>query len=430
MKRRGKNPNANPGVRPVQRIELQEKSAKTRIIVAVVLLAIGLGFIGYAVFSALNEEDGWAQIEPISPSSESVQNDFVLLYDLGASGRSPNAEYKALSNRYTELCMDAYRALTADTAFDDLKNLYDVNHNVGTAVVVTPTLYSALELLEAAGESGRFLFAAPFYQVYGNLFSASDDVIAAKSDPLKNQNTAAYFATLAGFTADETHVKLELLGDNTVRLVLSDAYRAFAGAQGIETFADLGWALNAFAADYMADTLIREGYTLGTLSSRDGFIRVLDERDTPYSYNLYGLVDNTLYNAARLDYTGTRSLVFLRSFSMSAQDSLYYTYKTGERRHPYVDVTDGLCKASSDGLVAYATPDGTSGSCARVLLSILPIFLSDTLDPASLAALPAQGVHAIYVEGTTVYHTEAEAQIRNLYRDEGISFDTKPLPLG
>ena len=54
MRRRGRNPNENPGVRPVQQIELQEKNPKKRIIIAVMLLAIGLGFIGYGVHAMLN----------------------------------------------------------------------------------------------------------------------------------------------------------------------------------------------------------------------------------------------------------------------------------------------------------------------------------------------------------------------------------------
>ena len=429
MRRRGRNPNENPGVRPVQQIELQEKNPKKRIIIAVMLLAIGLGFIGYGVHAMLNEQGGWTQIQPTSPSAQSVESELVLLYDLGASGRSPNAEHKALATRYTQLCRDAYRIFTADEAFDDVKNLYDVNRNVGEAVTVDPALYGALEKVDAAGKAGRFLFAAPFYKTYNHLLSAVDDVIAAKYDPMKSEETAARFATLAGFTADESQVSLELLGNNAVRLTVSDAYLAFAQEQGIETFVDLGWAMNAFVVDYLADTLTREGYTYGTLSSLDGFIRVLDKRDTAYSYNLYGLVDNTICNAARLDYTGGRSIVFLRSFPMTDQDSRYYVYKTGERIHPYVDVADGLCKSALDSLVAYTVPGSTTDGCAAVLLSILPVYLADTLDSASLAALSAKGVHAMYVDGTTVYHTEADARILNLYRDEEISFDKKSLPL-
>ncbi len=421
MRRGGRNPNQNPGVRPVEKIELPEKSSKTRIVVAILLLAIGLGFLGFAIFSALTPENGWVQIESIAVSSESVAGDLVFFYELGVSGKSINAEHRELSNLYTELCMDAYRLFTADYAFTDVHNLHYINSHVGEKVTVEPALYRALKAIEDSGT--RLLFAAPFYREYKNLFADTEDSSAALVDPYKSEEIAAYFAELSSFTKDDAHICLEFLGENTVRLMVSEEYRAFAQENAIESYIDLYWARNAFAVDYICEELISRGFTYGSISSYDGFVRVMDRRETGYSYNLYGLYDDVLYNAARMDYAGSNSIVCLRSFPMTEQDQAYYVYKTGERRHPYVDATDGLCKNATDALVAYSPYRG----CAAVLLAALPNYLSGTLDDAKLSEMASGGVYAAYAEGTTVYYTQTGVKLSNLYRDEKITFQTKEI---
>ncbi len=416
MRGRGRNPNQNPGVRPVEKIELSEKTPKRRIVIAVLLLAVGLGFLGYAIFSALTPENGWAQIEPVSPSSESVAGELVFLYELGVSGRSVNAEHKELSVLYTELCMDAYRLLSVDYAYEGVHNLHYLNSHIGEEVVVEPGLFRALARIEQSGS--RLLFAAPFYREYRNLFSATEDASAAALDPARDAETAAYFAALSVYTADEAHVSLELTGENTVRLQVSDAYRAFAAEQGIESFIDLYWARNAFAVDYVCEELIERGFHYGSISSYDGFVRVMDRREVGYSYNLYGLWENTLFNVARLDYIGARSTVLLRSYPMSEQDLTYYTYADGTRRHPYVDAADGYAKNATDALVAYSDDRG----CAEVLLAMLPVYITDALDTDALVALAAEGVYTAYAEGAVLRYTQPDARLTSFYRDERVSF--------
>lgn len=72
-------------------------------------------------------------------------------------------------------------------------------------------------------------------------------------------------------------MNVELLGGNQVKLSVSDDYLAFAEKNFISDFIDFSWMKNAFITDYVADVMIDNGYTLGSLTSYDGFTRNLDQ---------------------------------------------------------------------------------------------------------------------------------------------------------
>ncbi len=420
MRRRGRNPNANPGVRPVTKIELEERSPKKRIVLAISLLIVGLAFLGYAIYLAVSEgagkRPGWVRMEPVQALSDTVAEDMVFLYELGGKGMAAKDEYDAVSLLYTEACRDAFCIFSVHQAYDDVKNLYNVNQQIGEAVEVDPALYQAFELLEQA--DSRLLFAAPFYREYGNLFGCEVDGEAALCDPRKDPEVGAYFDELAVFTASSEHIRLELLGNYTVRLVISDTYRAFADENGIETFVDFYWSLNAFAVDYIAERLIEKGYTHGSISSYDGFVRAMDRREENYSYHLYAKVDGVMYDAARMDYAEPRSVVCLRAYRLYERDRFYYTYANGDVCHPYVDVADGRCKNALDGLVAYAKEQ----SCAEILLAMLPTYVSDDFDEKQLSDMKNRGIFSAYANGTDIHYNDAELIWQNIYRDETVTF--------
>lgn len=416
MRGRSKNPNENPGVKPVERIELSEKSPKKRIIAAAILLAIGLGFLGYALFTGLDRAAGWTQIEPVSASSESVAIDLVMFYDLGASGRSTNAEYRDVSALYTELCATAYRLFHAHYGFDGVHNPYYINRHPGEVIAVDSVLYEALETVKESGN--RVLFAGPFYTEYMNLFADTEDASAALVDPYKNDEIAAYFAQLSVFTGDPEHIDLELLGDGKVKLSVSQEYLNFAKENGIENFIDFYWTRNAFVVDYIAQAMTEQGYEYGSISSYDGFMRVFDGRQTSYSYHLYGRVGGSVYDAARLVYDGKNSLVCLRAFRINDRDEIYYAYANGEERHPYLDVTDGLCKNATDSLVSYSR----ERSCGEVLMEMLGVYVTETFDTDAVLALTDSKIYSVYFDGDKVVYNDDDVIICDLFTDETVAF--------
>ena len=97
---------------------------------------------------------------------------------------------------------------------------------------------------------------------------------------------------------------------------------------------------NAFITDYVADVMIENGYTLGSLTSYDGFTRNLDltsaitkfkcrsgcfrdsRRKCDYSFNLYDRQGNIIYPAGVMHYNGAESIVSLHNYPMSDKEKI------------------------------------------------------------------------------------------------------------
>ncbi len=419
MRRSGRNPNANPGVKPVQKIELSEKSPKKRLIIVISLIAFALLMFGIAIVSALSVPAGWSKIEPAYSSADTVAVDLVFSYNLGASGAKPKTEYRELSRLYASLCNSAYTLFDAEREFENVKNPYYISKHIGEEITVNPALYEAFLLLERF--ESRQLYAAPYYDQYRNLFSMTEDGLAVQYDPYKDAELAQYYSQIAVFVNDGDHINLELLGDNKVRLTVSPEYQSFANEHGIERFIDFYWMKNAFAVDFIADALEENGYVNGYISSRDGFTRNLDPGETVYSMTLPSRHEGETYAGARYDYKGKNSVVFLRSYSVDEGDTIYYTYQNGEVRNAYIDIADGLCRTSLDGLVGYSKDQG----CAEVLLGMLPTFIADEPDTASLAELAANGVYTVRIDGTKLTYNQKDIMITVNTGIESIKFSAE-----
>ncbi len=416
MNRRGKNPNENPGVKPVKKIELSENGKKKRLIIAVCLLLVGLFFIGYALISYFKVPKGWQEITATRSSQHTVSGDLTFMYELGVSGKSTASEQRAIADLYTQACEDAKKLFDADYGFEGIKNPYYINKHFGEEIEIDQYLYKAFSLLEE--EKSRILFAAPYYDTYANIFSDTEDKSVAEIDPYKNEGVATYFKEVANFVNEDTHVKLELLGENKVKLVLSKEYLAFARENAITKFIDFYWLKNAFIVDYIADLMIEKGYTYGNISSYDGYIRNLDTRETQYAFNLFTPFENKLYTAGQLQYTGRKSIVYLRGYSVNDKDDRYYFYQDGEVRHAYIDVTDGLCKNSLDNLVSYST----QASCAEVLLSMIPAYIAKIFEETVVEEMKIKEIYSVYFEDNYLYYNENGGKIENLYKDKDLEF--------
>lgn len=182
---------------------------------------------------------------------------------------------KALTLLYTDSIVKAYKMFSMDESFEGITNVYDLNRHPNETMVVDDALYHAFELIAETGN--RAIYLAPVYTEYDNLFFCNDDSETVNYDAYQNGEVAAYFSEVAAYSNDPSDVNVELLGGNQVRLSVSDDYLAFAEKNFISDFIDFSWMKNAFITDYVADVMIDNGYTLGSLTSYDGFTRNLDQ---------------------------------------------------------------------------------------------------------------------------------------------------------
>lgn len=396
-----------PLVKPVKSIEVDQKHIALRVVLFAVLLVVGVVAIVYGVSGLLADQSGWQTVTAQSSEDADCSDEFTLQYEFGKGDLSAKAEYNQLAALYTEATVKAYRLFHEMQTFDSVRNIAYLNDHPGESVEVDSVLYDALALMNSAG--GRQLFLAPIYKYYEQLFQCTEDFEIESYDPALNAELAALFAKILAYANDPGAISLELLGENRVCLHISDAYQDFAAENDVYAFIGFHWMKNAFIADYLASTLIENGFTHGAISSYDGFIRNLDDRGTSYSLTLFDRVGNTIHAPGTLNYAGRRSIVSLRAFpAVPADNPRYYVMKDGRTRFPYLDAADGLCRAATESMVCYSDRAG----CAEILLAMIPVYIADSFDPAPL--IGAEGIEAIYCRDGVIWHTAESAEIVNV----------------
>lgn len=411
--------NRIPPVKPVQKIELSDKNNKLKLILVILLLALGFTAIGYGIMAAISTEKGWKEIEANSTEGLNCSSDFVFIYNIGAGGISPTVENKAITNLYSKATEDAYKIFTCDQGYDDINNIYTMNQKPNTELTVEPTLYQAFELLQKY--NNRNIYLAPVYMQYDDIFYCSDDSEIVDFDPYSNEEVAAYYKEVAAFACDKDAVNVELLGSNKVILHVSDEYLAYAKENGITRFIDLFWMKNAFITDYLANIMSSNGYTLGSISSHDGFTCNMDTTNTNYAFNMYDNIDGEAYQIATANYAGARNIVTMHNFIMNAFDKYHsYELQNGEVRTSYLDIEDGLCKSAVNMYVAYA--EGMS--CSEIMLNIAPSYIAESLDEQVAVDLTKEKIYSVYCKDDVIIYNDSELEFTNVYDFNNVNYST------
>ena len=400
----------------MEKIELSEQHRKRRLIAAALFLAIGAVAIAYGFFLLVAGDSGWREIESAGSGEINCAGDFVFMYNVGASGVAAATENRALTALYTEATVTAYRLFTVDERFDGVNNMAAINAHPNEELEVDGVLYEALAAFVRHGR--RELYLGPVVESYDDIFFAVDDVYARELDPYLNEEAAAYYAQIAAYARQSAHVDVQLLGDNRIKLFVSDEYLRFARENEITAFIDFAWTKNAFIADFLAETILANGYTLGVISSFDGFSRSLTEEGISYSLKLYDRVEQAVFSPAVMEYSSPTAIVSLRNFPASGQDlARYYTYASGAVRSLFLDVQDGRCKSTIDSLTGYSQ----RLKCAEILMELIPVYISERFDGAALIALSGEGLHSIWREGSVLRYTDPALTLTNLYEGESFS---------
>ncbi|MBR3257439.1 MAG: hypothetical protein IKF96_00455 [Eggerthellaceae bacterium] len=386
--------------RPVKRIELDEKRIGPRLLLAAALLAVGGLFIAYGITQCKAVNDGWNIIPADANAETDTAGEFTLLYELGAGELDTVSENKALTVAYTDAIEHAAQIFSSITVYEGVVNLLYLSEHPNEELSVDGDLFAAFQLLERYGN--RDIFLAPIIDDYLSIFTAADDTQVGYFDPRTNPDVRAYFDEVLGFVQDPAHIRLELLGNNRVRLQVSAEYLAFCQKEGIVHLLDLGWMENAFVVDAVADDLMAAGFTHGSISSFDGFARKLDTRaDVAYQVDVLDREGSVAHLAASMLYPAeTKALVSLRTYGLgSPYDALrYYETADGRRYFSYLDMTDGLCRAALPNLVCASA----SLRCAEMALLVAPVYIADELDVATLDALAASGIWYVRCEGKVI----------------------------
>ncbi len=417
MGRRG-GTRRQPIGKPVEKVEISERHIGRRVIAAALFLLVGAASFAYFFVNLVRGDTGWTQITA-SSSEPTCGGDFTFLYEVGAEGGALK-EKRAVTAAYTEAARRAYQLfenVPVEEAGDKEPGVGYLNAHPNETVVVDGALYEAFSKLEEA--DCRLLYLPAAYEVYNNLFASASDLVAAEFDPRENKELASYFAEALAYANDPAAVDVELLGDNRVRLSVSEDYLAFAQANEIGSFIDFYWMKNAFVADFLAEAMTEAGFTHGSISSHDGFVRNLDGREIDYAFGIYGRdgeEGSRILKLADLKYRGPCSLVWLKDFPLGDSDrKYYYQMADGQARTLYIDPRDGLCRSAADSLMAYSYGEGAN--CADVLLAALPVYMADVLSESALEALAGQeggAVYSVFRKGNQIFSNDPRAEFEEL----------------
>lgn len=406
MGRTVKDPNRRQP-KPVQKVQLSEKNVGRRIVLVVLFLAIGSGFLVYGFMNFLRGDSGWREISVKAGSELNCSEDFTLKYNVGAGGVSAGGEAKALSLIYTDAAVKGYRLFNIDESFDDVTNLYDINQHPNEVMTVDPVLYDALKKVSDA--NCREIYLGPLYASLENLCMSNDDAVAAQFDPEKDDDAAEEAAAVAAFAQNPDDISMEFPGENQVCLHVSDAYQAYAAEMGYTAYLDFFWMKNAFLIDYLADTIRGEGYQLGIISSKDGFVRCLDETGKKeYQYPLYHLSGNEIQSHGTMTYEGPKSIVFFHAYQAGSPDTYrYYQYQDKTMRTPYLSASDGKDHTAASELLVYSGEYG----CADTLLAALSDYQAESLSGESLKTLASQKIYSVWFENNEIQTTDEKFSV-------------------
>lgn len=398
MKSKGRD--NRPHLKPVKKIELSEKSIKMRWILIGIFLTIAVVAFGIGIYSFLTTEPGWNEVK-VNEKSANCSSDFLLMYDFSGTAGSATAVNKKITSLYTEHSQIAFQVFSSDEVETKRNNLHFLNHHLNEKVTVDPVLYKALDLI--VRYDSRYPYLAPVYTEYDRIFISDNDLDASIYDPSKNPELMPYISEAAAFACDPEMIRLEIFGDNQVKLHVSDQYLSFIEEYGVETVFDFGWMKNGFIADYIADVLQDNGFTNGYLASYDGFTRNLDTRGNQYSFNLFHRQGRNILIPAEMTYRQPMSIVFFRDYPLGDSDRWhYYAYGDGTVTSAYLDPVDGMSKGASETLVGYS---GTM-SCAEILLEMAPLYITDSFDSAAVSQLSQRGIYSVWYEGMTLRYND------------------------
>ncbi len=397
-----------PALPKVERVELSEKNTKLRIILTIVFLIIGGICLGYGISQLFAPAEGWTTVTLDSISG--CSDEFSLVYELGAGTIGARIENDELTSLYSQLCVTAANDFNSVEEIDGVANIRTVNLCTNVPVTVDDILYDAFVKIQDSGS--RAIYMGPIYSFYKGIFYCYEDYQAEEYDPYRNENTAELYSKIATFARDTDSVNLELLGDNTVILHVSEEYAAFMEENEFDTYIDFSWMKNAFIIDYLADNLIENGYTRGALTSYDGFVRCLDDR-TEYSYslNIRDRMSGTTNTVATMSYSGCIAAVSLRDYPVNDLDDFrFYVYENNETRTSYIDIADGRDRVAIHDFTAYSN----TISCGELLLEVLPIYVGSEFDSEAVTTMTGNGIEAVYCENGCVICTDREIKLSNL----------------
>ena len=81
-------------------------------------------------------------------------------------------------------------------------------------------------------------------------------------------------------------------------------------------------------------------------------------------------------------------------------------------------MVDGFCKSAVNTLISYSE----NKSCAEVLLSIMPLYITEELNEQAIVDLSSEDVYSIYCKDSVIYYNDSNVVISDLYNYDNVNY--------
>lgn len=322
------------------------------------VIALGAGItaivLGIKASKGDNTEKGY-QVVPLQEEAEIplYGYDFDFVYYVEGTKLQNQERIDAISADYSHELAYLYASLDEATVYEHYPSIGKVNKAFNEEVTLSEftynTLYDAYQ--KTVNGVNYSIFAEPIYTYWYSIFNKLTKEEVEAADPFNNTTSAEVLTNLSNYIKDRNHIDLEFLGENKVKLSISEEYKTYLTDYGLEGSA-IG--LNNLKTAYIAKNIVKflrqYNYTGGYLHSRDGMIFQLDLNYTIFRYNYYDAYINnegTLVNVNAADVTLNPYSYVLsnRRFAIDDGNVAYYFIKHDDvyyYRSLYIDITTGL----------------------------------------------------------------------------------------
>ena len=267
--------------------EMTKKQIAIRIVIVVLLLAIGIFFTGRAIVKYFTKAPGWDEIELDKVTTSQSETLFPYYDDISVYMYFDTQEKRSSNYNHIKELTQASLAKThklTDTyySYDGVNNLKYLNEHAGTEVVLDDYLYEALKeaYQYSKDTAGMYnVFAGTLYDTWWNYFYS--DAQSRLSDDKLTERVNEY----------ESAAKTQLAYADALIFNDSKSSVVFNYADGCDGLVALNLQSlrNSYAIDALKETLLTENYWYGYISSADGISTTLGDhpQSTTWTTRIY-----------------------------------------------------------------------------------------------------------------------------------------------
>jgi len=323
------------------KIKVSEKHIGLRIAVTAVAFVIAVVAFTIGVTSIGKKEPGYYSIEAKTDAEALTYNNAVLYrYWFDGKSNEIKGKIRELTGVYTPVLAAAYKQLDHQNTYTGQVSIGTINKNLGQIVSVSPELYAILKdaYAKTLEKKGYNLFAGALYAEWESIQILDNP---DEFDPVNNEYIQSRLHAIAAVVSDLSNFNLEFLDDTTcsVRFSTSDAYKVFCTENEITAYAlDLNLLKDAYMLSMMGESLVKEGYSLGHLSTKEGLALNTSPRGSlNFDMHTREGENDTVYASVNLD--GVFSAATFTAYGMGS-DYGYVLEHEGSKlyRHLYFDV--------------------------------------------------------------------------------------------